>query len=54
MIHGYNEMMALANEHLSDIKEYRLYPDLVEFPMIIGGLDRYYSFVGVIGVAVWT
>lgn len=51
---GYNEMMALANEHLSDIKEYRLYPDLVEFPMIIGGLDRYYSFVGVIGVAVWT
>lgn len=51
---GYNMMMELTRKHLTEINEYRLYPDLVEFPLIIGGLDHYHSFVGVIGTAVWT
>ena len=51
---AYMAVRELFLKNCSDVKEYRLYSDLVSFPVVIGGLDKYYNFVGVIWECVWT
>lgn len=48
----YTQVNVLAKEHLDELKYYELYEDFVTFPIIFGGLDTHYNFVGVIAYAV--
>jgi hypothetical protein len=50
---AYKQVSALFNARCEDVREYRLYTNKESFPVIIGGLDEYYNFVGVMGEAVW-
>lgn len=50
---AYKQVSTLFNARCEDVREYRLYTNKEVFPVILGGLDEYYNFVGVMGEAVW-
>ncbi len=51
---GFKRANAIADAHLTGIKCYYLYSDFVHFPVILGGLDKHFNFVGVITTKVFT
>ncbi len=51
---AFKKVNDLASSKLNNTKAYYLYSDFVQFPVIRGGLDKYFNFVGVIGFKVWT
>jgi hypothetical protein len=48
------EASSIMKEELKIISEIQYYPDYIEFPVIIGGKDKFGHFIGIMTSLVWT